>query len=146
MIICVVVLPSSGFLFWIFVCCEFYSLHVGEIHRVDFYLDTRSPLSEPVYSLLFFFVVGFQMTGRYTGERRFLTLVLPSMNRKYVLVCFFLLIYSRRGDSQGVVFLSILVLPFVIFRGVNLMGSQGLDSIHRGRLWLGHAIPYIVYI
>ena len=104
------------------------------------------------------------------------TLVLPSMNRNSRWFAGVFLWNSCRGDSQGSGvffnsrsplckfwpslgfkkdvgeihrgnwFLSILVLPTVISHYPNFRPIQGLDNIHRGRLWLGHAIPYIVYI
>ena len=71
--------PLIVSLFFVVVCLS--QFRVGEIHRVVRILYSRSPLSEPVF-ILFVFLCLIQLTGRFTGELRYYTLVLPSLNRK----------------------------------------------------------------
>jgi len=50
--LCVVVLPSFEFSVFDFSVFDFSIQHVGEIHRVDFNYYSRSPLSEPDFTLV----------------------------------------------------------------------------------------------
>ena len=98
---CAVVLPSSGFLFFVF---NFVVQDVGEIHRVVILLYSRSPLSElkhykklPVNRL--------KCRGDSQGRTENSTLVLPSLNRNTTFEGIFLPIYSDAGENHRGVFL-----------------------------------------
>jgi len=54
------------------VCFWFLFKMSGRLHRVEYKLYSRSPLSEP--ELVTGLVTEFQLTGRFTGEERFLIL------------------------------------------------------------------------
>jgi len=55
----------------------------GEIHREEMLIYTLVlPSLEPVFFFLFVFFFFYYMSGRFTSESLFVTLVLPFMNRK----------------------------------------------------------------
>jgi len=56
-----------------------FDIHVGENTQGRVLIfNSRSPLSEPEFLLVVFFVL--QLTGRFTGRGDVITLVLPSLN------------------------------------------------------------------
>ena len=141
-----VVLPSSGFLFWIFVCCEFYGSRCRGELQGRFLLYSRSPLCVFSFCCVFLSFYRFQMSGRINRRGDYYTLVLPLWTGILILGWNSNPIFIHVGEITQGSFLKHSRSPIYDFKGVNLMGSQGLHYKHRAQVWPGMATPYIVYI
>ena len=76
-------------------------IRVGEITQGrDKINNSRSPLSEPVLNFELLLQILFQMSGRFIGELRYCTLVLPSVDSRIDVILGCVAFKRCRGDSQ----------------------------------------------
>jgi len=106
--ICVVVLPSS--LTSNTIKLSYSPFHVGEIHRRDIFIYSRSPLSEPEWDLYFFIYICF-VVGEITQGRSIIINSRSPLCLICLLFCGLLVLFQMTGRFTVGDILSTLVLP-----------------------------------